>query len=68
MLPNVKQSKKENIAGNILVEDYLRATLSKLLLTSGKTLNSNYKPWKSNMVPKYNQSLFGDFPKDLMKI
>ena len=63
MLPKVSASpmmaKKENIASCLIIEDHLKSMLS-------QTNNTVYKPWNNRFAPKYPQSCFGDFNKDLL--
>lgn len=55
------QSKKDNIATTLVLEDHLKSMLS-------KTANLDYKPWKSKYAPKNPHSPFGNFPNEFMKI
>jgi len=63
MLPKISNSidnsRKENMASRLIVEDHLRGMLS-------KSQNVNYKPWNNKWAPKNPHSPFGDFPKEHM--
>lgn len=53
--------KTDNIASTLILEDHLKGILS-------KTANQNYKPWKSDNVPRNPHSPFGDFPQEFLTI
>jgi hypothetical protein len=62
MLPKVQGNGivlNEKIAPKLILEDHLKFILK-------KSLNENYKPWKTPIAPKNPHSSFGNFPKDVM--
>lgn len=52
----MSDTRKENIASKMIVEDHLKSMLA-------KSQNAHYKPWKNQFAPKNPHSPFGDFPK-----
>ncbi len=64
MLPKVQGNgivMNEKIAPKLIIEDHLKFILK-------KSLNENYKPWKTPIAPRNPHSSFGNFPKDLMTV
>lgn len=49
--------KKENIANTLVIEDTMRAILS-------KENNVKYRPWDNKFTSKYNDSALGNFSKE----